>query len=246
MSLLARTALYFKYAVAAKFKLAPAPINVEEVKFIYDSFGKLGTVEYFKADKAKHTDPHLFEPLVTVLLNPTEQFSQIDPLSGVDSTIALTGSELRQKQGNLRQKLQNLIGLPRFSYVENDKKYFGGEVQVPFKHSLLPRALHLEYKMSTSTISSPFVYLEEGNPAKVAPQIRHNFQKYHKFQPLFVETGLHGLHLIGAGPLDTSVKVSEDAVVRTEDIMRMDKSPNMLTVRTKDRGFHGFFAKQNA
>lgn len=246
MSLLARTALYFKHSVAAKFRVTPAPINAEEVRFIYDSFGKLGTVEFFEAERAKFTEPHTFEPLVSVLLNPTGQFSQLDPLTGIDATIAPLGSELRQKQSNLQQQLQKLIGLPRFSYIENDKKYFSGEIQVPFKHSLLQRALHLKYKMSTSTIYTPFVFLEEGNPAEVAPQIRHNFQKYHRFEPVFVETGSHGLHLLGADPLDVSVRVNDDDVVRAEDIMRMDKTPSMLIARAKEAGFRGFFPKQDA
>lgn len=245
MSLAARTALYFKHMISAKFIFTPAPINADEIRFISDSFAKLGTVEYFSVEKAKHTQPNLFGQSVTVMLNSSLQFSQLDPLTGIDTTVALSGEQLKLRQQRLHEKLRRIIGLPRYSYIENDKRYFAGDIQVPFKHTLLPNASQFtkQYRMSTSTIQTPFVFLEEGDKEAVTKSIRHNFQKYHKIQLVFVEDGLHGLHLLGGGALDTSVKIDDDMIVRTEEILDLEAMPNMRIARTKENGFNGFFSK---
>lgn len=245
MSLAARTALYFKYSVSAKYCFTPAPTNAKEVRFIHDSFAKLGTIEHFSVSRTKHTEPHVFGQHVSVILNPSGQFSQLDPLTGIDTTIAPKAIELQHQQRKLHNRLRSLIGLPRYSYIEDDSAYFGGEVQVPFKHALVPGQLQLEglYKMSTSTISSPFVYLEEGDQDAVTKAIRHNFQKYHKIQLVFVEDGMKGLHAMGAEPLDVSVKMDDMAVLKTDEIMDLSKTPAMLVAKTKEKGFHGFFSR---
>lgn len=243
MSLLARAALYLKQTVSARYAFTPAPINAQEVRFIRDCFGKLGTVEYFSVAKTKQTEAHLFGQQVTVTLSPGDQLSQLDPFAGIDRDIQPTAGELRREQEKLAGRLRRLIGLPRYSYIENDGQYMDGQIHVPFKHALIPDASRLmnQYRMSTSTVSSPFVFLEEGNYDDVVSSIRHNFQKYHKIQRVFVETGLHGVSLVGAERQDVSVKVDDNAVVSAEDIMDLDKELDIRETRAKNSTSYGFF-----
>lgn len=241
-SLAARAALYFKFCVTARFKLTPAPLSAKEVAFLHESFSKLGTLEFFHVQKPKHLAPHLYGQAVTVVLNASHQFSQLDPFSGIDNTIKPSVETLSQAQNHLTHTLLSLCGIPRFSYLENDRLYFSGEVQVPFKHSLVANAVYLanNYKMSTSTIQSPFVMFEQTSAHKIGevmPRIRHNFQKYHKMEPVFVETGAHGVHLAGGGALP-SIVVDPHYKVDTEDIMQMAKSPALT--EKKREVFDGF------
>lgn len=224
-SLQARTALYFQFSVAARFKLAPVPTSAKEVRFLRNCFEKLATLEFFRVDQPGHASHNTFGPHVTVVLNASEQLSQLDPFNGVDPSMKPTYTALRQRQLELGEYLKTVCGLPRFSFVENDELYFLGKVQVPFKHTLAPDAGHLRggYTLTASTAQAPFVRIDTALDAgTVVAKMRHNFQKFHKMLPLEVHTGMYGIRqLIGALPT-ASVAVDPNAEVDVAAIMDLD------------------------
>lgn len=210
MSLEARRALYFKFCVGARFRLTPVPTNSKEVKFLYDSFRKLGTLEYFNVQDAKHTDTNLYGRHVTVLFNSSDQLSQLDPLGGVDPNIRTTAVTLRQRQHELGEYLETVCGICRFSYIENDDLYFLGRVQVPFKHTLTSGARKYadQYRITSSTNNSPFATLETAlRRSDILAGIRHNFQKFHKMEPEFVEYGMRAVLRITGEKYATTVEL---------------------------------------
>lgn len=243
MSIRARAGLYFKYAVAARFRLTPAPSTAKEVAFLFESFGKLGTLEYFHIPKLKHLEPGLYDSLITVVYNPSEQFSQLDPFTGTDPSIVPKLEELKTRQSQLKAFLRSICGLPRYSYVENDRLYFSGSVHVPFKHVLVPSGMHLQntYTLTSSTILEPFVTMSStSSPHDVVVNMRHNFQKYHKVLPEWVETGPHGVHLAGGKVSAVDVLTPQ---VDTESIMNLDEEPQVREKQKDKKGrapFSGF------
>ncbi|SGZ52756.1 CIC11C00000004466 [Sungouiella intermedia] len=244
MSLEARRALYFKFCVGARFRLTPVPTNSKEVKFLYDSFQKLGTLEYFDVQEAKHTDTNLYGRHVTVLLNASDQRSQLDPLGGVDSDIKTTTVTLRQRQHELSEYLKSICGICRYSYIENDELYFQGRVQVPFKHTLTAGARQYaeQYRMSSSTVNSPFATLETTlRRSDILAGVRHNFQKFHKMEPEFVENGMRAVLRITGEKYSTTVDVDANEYGDV-NITDLGKLPAMRNVRGK-QVFSGFIDK---
>lgn len=245
MSLEARRALYFKFCVGARFRLTPVPTTQKEVTFLYDSFLKLGTLEYFSVNRAKHTETNLFGRDVTVVLNASDQFSQLDPLGWFDSSIQTTAVTLLQRQRELNDYLKSICGIPRYSYIENDKHYFQGRVQVPFKHTLVSGARQFsdQYQIKASTIDSPFAILETTQKrSEVLAGLRHNFQKYHKMEPVFVENGMRAILRISG--LKYGIGIDMDASeVGDVNLTDLRNKPSIRNVKGKSLGFSGFLDK---
>lgn len=242
MSLQARRALYFKFCVAAKFRLTPAPTSAPEIAFLHSSFAKLATLEHFHIQPASHTAPNSFNRELSVVLNPFDQPSQLDSFIGVDSA-PQTVSSLLQRQREIADYLSTICGIPRYSYVENDDLYFSGNLLVPFKHTLVASARYLtgEYAISPSTAESPFAELKSPHPHKeVVANMRHNFQKYHKMEPVLIENGWHGLqHVLGLRP-GISVKVDADAIIDMSEITNLETKLPATEKKRAAKGFEGF------
>lgn len=242
MSLQARRALYFKFCVAAKFRLTPAPTSASEIAFLHSSFAKLATLEHFHIQPASHTAPNAFNRDLSVVLNPFDQESQLDPFSGAESA-AHSVSSLLQRQREIAEYLNTICGIPRFSYVQKDDLYFSGNLLVPFKHTLVPSARYLtnEYAISSSTIESPFAELKSSHSHKeIVANMRHNFQKYHKIEPVYIEHGWYGLQqVLGLRP-GISVKVDADANIDVSEITNLERQLPATVKKRPTKGFEGF------
>lgn len=242
MSLQARRALYFKFCVAAKFRLTPAPTSAAEIAFLHSCFAKLSTLEYFQVQPAPHTAFNNFNRELSVVFNPYDQKSQLDPFSETD-TAPRSVSSLLQRQREISQYLSTICGIPRYSYVEKDHLYFDGEYLVPFKHTLVASARYLtdKYTISTSTIDRPFAELTSSHPHKeVVANLRHNFQKYHKVEPLLIENGWHGLQqVLGIRP-GTLVSVGAEAKLNGSEITNLGCELPLAERKRRVQEFEGF------
>lgn len=237
----ARASAYFKSSVSARLKFTPAPSTAEEVSFIRDCFSKIATIEYFSVQNALHTSGKLYEQPVSVCLSPIQRYSQLDPFTPTDHT-QYTSYEATQRQFLLNQLLHKLIGLPRYSYVANDSNYFNDTSQVPFKHALSPKARITSdlYELSTSTISNPFVIVKRGDNKTVAANIRHNFQKYHKIETIFIENGLSGISALTKSPNNLDVALPDRRPITTLELMDLSQDPGIQVTRNDAKGFQGF------
>lgn len=245
MSLDARRALYFKFCVGARFRLTPQPTTQKEVTFLYESFLKLATLEYFNVQNTDHSHTNLFGRHVTVLFNASDQFSQLDPLGGMDPSIQTTVVNLQQRQRELKKHLKTICGIPRYSYIENDDLYFQGREQVPFKHTLISEARQYadQYQITASTVNSPFATINtKYKLSEVLASLRHNFQKFHKIEPVFVDTGKRAVLLITGEKY--SVKVDLDAnEIGDVDVTDLRKNPPIQKLQGSKSGLNGFLAK---
>lgn len=243
MSLQARRALYFKFCVAAKFRLTPAPTSAKEILFLHDSFAKLATLDFFLVAPAHFTAPNSFNREVSVVLNPFLYQSQVDPFSETDPSLTQTVNSLLQRQREISDYLHSICGIPRYSYVENDELYFSGKVLVPFKHTLKSGARHLvgEYSFSSSTISNPFAVVQSAHPQKeILSNIRHNFQKYHKIEPIIIEHGWHGLQRILGAKSHVNAKVDKGAELNMACIANLEEKLPITEQRKPTKDFQGF------
>lgn len=185
MSVDARRALYFLFAVTARYRVTPAPASSREAHHLYRSFQKLGAVEYFHVDKLAHGASGVFGQQLTVAYAP-------------DLRRARSVAELRLRQALLAALLATICGIPRRAYLENNNNrlLWADAGAVPFSHSLVPQGRHLvdQYDISESTEESPFFTVDsELSPASILPYVRHNFSKLHKLEPLFVHEGAKGI-----------------------------------------------------
>lgn len=197
MSLRLRHHLYYNFCITARFHLSPAPTSVKEVQFIRDSFEKIAPIEYFSVELAKNSPSNPFRQHVTVVMNASDQLCQLNPFNGIDESIKPSASFLLQRQHDISKYLLSICGLPRYSYIEHDQRYFDGGLCVPFRHTLTPDARYLmqQYEISDSTADSPFFILLSDHDLKtVGSKIRHNFQKFHKIKPVRVKKSLHRLY----------------------------------------------------
>lgn len=242
MSLELRRALYFKFCVGARFRLTPVPTTSKEVAFLHESFAKLACLEHFQVEKPKHSASHLFGRHVTVLFNASDQMSQLDPLAGFDPKINTTVAALRQRQRELNAYLKSICGLPRYSYIEGDELYFQGRLQVPFKHSLTTQGKRYsdQYTMTGSTVSRPFATIDTAHdPGEVLAALRHNFQKYHKMEPVFVENGMRAVLRITGEKYGTTFSVDTNDVGDV-DVTDLQKDIPIKNVHENKSCFNGF------
>lgn len=245
MSLAARSALYFRYTISAKFVFSPAPSSAKEVSHILQSFRTIAPVEFFHMQQVKFSLHNPFKQIATVVFNASEQSSQLDPFSVIDPELNATPAQLEQRQNELVSYISQICGLPRYSYIENDELYLEGKSQVPFKHQLLHRGHHFlgAYDISPSTVEEPFFIMTGSASAKdVLPHIRHNFQRHHKIEHVFLETGPTALEHILGKPHETDVNVNMNHVIDTAAIMDLEQELPVTSEETVDDGqFKGFW-----
>lgn len=247
MSLRLRHHLYYNFCVTARFHLSPAPTSIKEVQFIHDSFQKIAPVEYFSVDHAKSSPSNPFRQHVTVVLNASNQLCQLNPFNGIDESMKPSASILLQRQNDISKYLLSICGLPRFSYIEHDERYFQGGVCVPFKHTLTSDARYLigQYEISDSTCDSPFFTLESEYDLKtVGSKLRHNFQKFHKIKPVRVKKSLHRLkNDKDLFKEKTNIAVEAGTIIDAGNIMNLETDLAVPEPVTKQNEFCGFFIK---
>lgn len=201
-------ARYFQNHVIVDIKMTPVPTTAEEVDHLYRNFKTLGNLEFFRINRDK-SRVALYDSRLLMAYNPSNQGSLLQPNSNIFSFVE-TKQELKHSQDEIINTLSRVIGLPRYSYVINDEKYWSGEIEVLFKYHLNKEGLKYEKKfnLTSSVKSSQFITTEEGPYTKDIPdfrkKIRHNFQKFHKFDYVSFKVGLEGINsLLGFEKLKT-------------------------------------------
>ncbi|CAN3353707.1 hypothetical protein DICA3_A08570 [Diutina catenulata] len=191
-------ARHFQHHVSATIKLSPPPSSAAEVQHLFANFKTLGNLEYFRIDRDPITT---FGNEIRVKYAPScrqmmlgkmlfdKHSHEINLSNSHDGANELEGSRI------LVAALENLVALPRYSYVDGDGDYFDSKVEVPFLHQLVAsdRKWDDTYQLNTSSGSRQFVSLEGVAPEHVnelRAAMRHNFQKFHKFDSVVVEIGL--------------------------------------------------------
>ena len=214
-----RLSLYFKYHVAVRMRLTPSPTNAKEVQHLYYSFKKLpGQIDYFHLGRGEK-GLNQFGRDLTVVLAPTK-FSLLQPFSEDEMGVEIKEEELQASKDSLFNYFTDICGLPRYSYIEGSKSFLEGKIKIPFKFSLSRHGLKYagRYKVSSSTIEKPFAHIVPTGPEQETGlkndstfedfrrQIRHNFQKFHKFDNVVIETGPEFINsLSGSEKLSSNV-----------------------------------------
>lgn len=194
---LSSPAAYFRFHVVAHIRLSPGPTSSKEVEYLYNCFKNLSersTLEYFNVARGQLRH-NIFDPEIKLMFNP-RQCLLSDPF---DFEAKTEDHELEQEQAHMVDTLQHLLALPRYSYIENDEEFFENKLKVPFKHALTSEGLRYQgkYQLTESTVSSPFVSIASlEDILDIRYKIRHNFQKYHKFDKVLVTTGFDGVRKV--------------------------------------------------
>lgn len=194
---LSTPAHYFKYHVVARIRLSPGPTSAKEVEYLYNCFKGLSegsTLEYFNVARGQPRH-NVFDPELRMIFNP-RQCLLSDPF---DFDSKNDTHDLEQEQVHLVGTLKHLLALPRYSYIENDEEFLQNRMVVTFKHALTPEGLRYEgkYQLSESTVLSPFISIQSlENILDLRYRIRHNFQKYHKFDKVTVSTGFDSVRKV--------------------------------------------------
>lgn len=241
---------YFQHHVSAKINLSPVPTTSKEVDHIYRNLKRLGNIEYFVMQRDK-TRFNLYGSKLHVVFNPcnTQSLiaSQFKSFSSVETSMDTPASrerwkEILQNKNDLITNLNRIIALPRFSYVAGDKDYWKGKVKVSFNYKLSKEGLKYDKKFTLcpSIVPDEFISVSDTEIdteelKDFRRKIRHNFQKFHKFESLEIKEGLDPINeIIGYRKLiDPSDEEGISQENRPNDTMNLK-----LNVITK--GFNGF------
>ena len=204
-----RFQIYFKYAVGFKCKIIPPPKTPSELHFITESFRNLATVDILKTTPLHSealVDNKVFQ--VDILFSPIRKKSVFLPLSIDDEEAEqIFDSHPRNVviRDKLKEKLLNLISIPRYLYVENDEMFSGNQRLIQFVHELSSNGRDLlgKYDLSLGTIENPFISLTKFDPSlnekldkfRLRRAIRNDVQHFHKLQDIEIYTNhTHILH----------------------------------------------------
>lgn len=218
---------YYANHILAHFRISPSPSSPAEVQHLYDNFKKLGNLEYFRVPRVGSVGR--FSSHCMVLFNPALDKSLVTPFTVPDQQIMVPKSD------SFTQKLQSLIAIPRYSYIEKDQSYLANKSYIPFKYSMTKAGLDLDkrYEISNSKYIDQFCYvlpnpsaterlLREADLLKFRREVRHNFQKFHKFSSIEITSGLEAINSLGGGiipeELDPKIELKvEDLINLTPD-----------------------------
>lgn len=187
---------YFKYAVSFKCKIIPPPKTSSEQQFIIENLQKLATVDILKSTKLNLEEMIKDGFQLKILFNPAYKKSMLLPVSIDEDAEPITELQSRNvaNRDKLVRKLDSLIAIPRYLYVENDEKFLRNERQIQFTHELSEKGRFLtgKYDLSLSSIENPIVSLtradEKLNNYGLRAAIRHNVLHFHKFQSIEINT----------------------------------------------------------
>lgn len=202
-----RLSVYFKHHIAVSMVVVPPPSTVNEANHIFNNFKTIGHLEYFKIDR-DGSRINMYGPVITAVYNPNGTKSLLSSALYKDEDLELnpqvSSQDLMDEQQRISTKLQTLLALPRYSYIENDDKYLQRQLEIPFKHKLTSDGRRYEnlYSLNSSTIDNQFIYittndtsiLEDLNQFK--SKVRFNFQKFHKFDRFQLDFGINGINRI--------------------------------------------------
>lgn len=178
----------FKHHVLATIRLLPTPTSPKEVDFLYRLFQTLGNMELFRIGRDR-SGASMYEPVIRVMYSPLRGSLLRSP---AQNDVAQTLAEYQDiarivaRKKELVSTLDLLIAIPRFLYLENDKEFWLGRLEVYFKHSLPVDALQYDGQYAIKSARKDDVFhtvLPKGNVdnAMLRSKARFNLQKYHKF-----------------------------------------------------------------
>lgn len=176
---------HFRHAVVARVRLSPGPSTANEAQYLYERFRELApNLEVFSIPR---------DPSRTLLFLPRINMIYTYGVPMLDDPFDLEdkAESIEENVQFATKQLSLIVALPRFSYIENDPDYESGRTAAPFKWSLTEkgRAYDGKFEVTLSTVSNPFVHLKTTEDRKaVTHALRHNFQKFHKFD-VHVEHG---------------------------------------------------------
>ncbi|CAH2353443.1 hypothetical protein CLIB1423_10S05116 [[Candida] railenensis] len=215
---------YYAHHILAHFRISPSPSSPAEVQHLFDNFKKIGNLEYFRVPRvgtAGRFSSHCF-----VLFNPVLERSLVTPFTIPDQEV------LVPKSNSFTQRLQSLIAIPRYSYIENDQSYLANKSYIPFKYSMSKAGLDLDkkYDISNSKYIDQFCYvspnpsateqlLREAELSKFRREVRHNFQKFHKFSSIEITSGIEAVNSLGTGII--SEESDPKTELKVEDMMNL-------------------------
>lgn len=195
-----------RYLVSVRMHMSPPPTNSKEVGHILNGLRNLGKVEFFKVERDK-SNCAVYGQELFVVFNPsrkdafgsieiTKEIENLNDINSVEDEVTLLAS-----QKKIVDNISSIVALPRYSYIENDERYLNGEIEIPFKHRLVKDGLKYDnrYTIPSCTVYNPFAHIRPAENEKnfnynfLRANIRHNFQKFHKFDPITIKIGLSPL-----------------------------------------------------
>lgn len=191
---------YFRYAVGFKCKIIPPPKTPSELQFISESFQKLATVDILKSTLLNLEELIRDGFHLNILFNPVHKRSLFLPVSMEDETKQISDSHSRNimTRDKLVKRLENLIAIPRYLYVENDDKFLNNERLIEFTHELSDRGRDLvgKYDLSLASMEDPFISITRCDPTmneklgkyRLRSAVRSNIQHFHKIQDIEIHT----------------------------------------------------------
>ncbi|CCE83633.1 Piso0_004217 [Millerozyma farinosa CBS 7064] len=209
----------FDNHVYAKVIISPPPTTAREARFIYDNFKRIGKLDFFSFDKERR-GLLTFGKELTMLYDP--QGEEMKDLGYRPTFEEKEETVTHLKQYELIHKLATICALPRFSYIE--EVYCKDEFTIPFKYRLNKAFWKYEnkYTISPSTKTEPFSSISVSE--KFADDhnwrqtdvltdfkrgLRHNFQKFHKFDSMEFGIGPEKVNnIIGNSASDSKFGIS--------------------------------------
>lgn len=241
--------------------MSPSPSTANEVQHLYQNFKTLqGSLEYFEISRGKQ-GLNTYGNEATLIYNPSLQLSQSDPFNGTSDS-SESSLDLVLLQNRLTETIRTICAIPRYSFIENDKEYMNGEIEIPYKYRLNRDGLKYEkqYAISPSTVDSQFSYISSASMsedeelaisdpvlADFKRNMRHNFQKFHKFDHISFSPAISKINeLIGRRKLDPHMKFPGS--INYHDLMDLSSSVNRdscedgidLKLQRLTHGFTGF------
>lgn len=193
-----RIAHYCQHLLHAEIVMTPPPRSSQEVAFILGSFRSLAQVESFKFNRSI---PKMagYGSVLSICFNASAQRSlmQLALLHNHEQSVSDCTWESSQAMALRREalvkSLEHIIAIPRYSFLEGDEAYSQDLLLARFKHRLVSSGLRFDgqYTITDARASDPFcrVVPEPGHENSLdidllRKSIRHNFQKFHKFQAI--------------------------------------------------------------
>ncbi|KAK6456504.1 uncharacterized protein RJT20DRAFT_128427 [Scheffersomyces xylosifermentans] len=196
----------FRHHIAVKMLVSPPPTTAKEARHLLENFRTIGNVELFRFEREK-SGCAVYGQELLLLYNPSNGLSPFGSAlldsSGDMSKEVESQETVVSNQKRILDDLQNIVALPRYSYIEHDEKYMNGQIEIPFKHRLVKEGLQYDkrYTIPSSTIDSQFsriipvedsnsgdTVLDSNSYGAIRSYIRHNFQKFHKFDSISIRT----------------------------------------------------------
>ena len=204
----ANIALYFKHHLVVGLNIRPTPILDQEVRYIYEALAQLGNLEFFNIKRMAQKGYEPFGNRILLGYNPG-RLSLLTPFTTDPGYRLEPEIELEVEVERLKRLLLEVIGLPRYSFIEKNRFFQQGRQQISFKHKFGPSARDLDgrFKIDSATASNRLFKAQLGvgsvseetkeSLEKLRRLVLFNFQKFHVFNKMTFYAGVEGMKRIG-------------------------------------------------